>query len=121
MRNFLLNKAELKLHNDLAQAPNAVTEYRAARYRRYEAYANPPLKQPSKLVPVMVGVLATLYGLVGLYPKIMDQTEFTHDDPIFSDMSDRLVKAIFDRETYTWKKSTQGITLVPESLCDRSK
>jgi hypothetical protein len=105
----------LKVQNDVANVP----EYRLARLKRYEDYANPPLRKPSKLFPVTVGIMAALYVVIGLYPKMVDKSEFTFDDPIFSDMSDRLVRAVFDNDTYSWKKSKDG-TLVPESLCDRT-
>ena len=96
----------------------SLPDYRLARIQRYERYANPPLRKPSKLVPFTTGVLVALFYFIGLYPKLVDSTDATFDDPLFSDASDRLVRAVFDKESYTWRKASQG-TLVPESLCDR--
>lgn len=116
-RHLLLS--QLKVQTHVTTNPER-PEYRIARSKRYEEYAHPPPRKPSKLFPVTVGMMAALYVVIGLYPKMVDKSEFTFDDPIFSDVSDRLVRAVFDKETYTWKKSDEG-ALVPESLCDRRK
>ena len=110
-------RGELKIPSEVTQIEQ-IPEYRVARIARYREYANPPPRKPSKLVPITVGVFAAMYAVIGLYPKMVEKTEFTFDDPAFTDLSDRLVTAVFDKDTYSWRKSKEG-TLVPESLCDR--
>lgn len=108
---------QLKVQNEVStrESPG---NYRLARIERYERYANPPLKKPSRLVPILVGVMSALYVFVGLYPKLVDQSALTFDDAVFTDLSDRLVKAVFDKESYTWRRSKEG-TVVPESVCEK--
>ncbi len=107
---------EIKICNDVSKLDN-VPEYRLARIRRYQEFANPPLRSPSKLVPITIGVMIALYAFIGMYPKLIDKGSETFDDPMFTDRSDRLVNAVFDEGSYSWKKT--GITgiLVPESIC----